>query len=248
MTATLNFRTLFFLTAIVLSSTGCFIDFDDDDGIFGCVRGEGPRVTRTLNLADFDAITLTNSADVYVRQGNDFSVEAEGEANIIDLLDRDVHGGNWTIRFTDCVRSHSSLDIFITLPDLEAVTTTGSGSVRSDNTFRIGDLTLLSTGSGHIELIVEADDINATSTGSGYIRLEGVGDDLDVLLSGSGDFEGFRLEVRTAEVRVTGSGDAEVNVEDSLKAILSGSGDVRYKGQPVITKTITGSGRVINAN
>ncbi|HMR43235.1 MAG TPA: head GIN domain-containing protein [Saprospiraceae bacterium] len=236
------------LAFCAIGSSSCFFDFDDDDDIFGCEHGSGSTVSRDLQLDDFHSVTLEISGDVYVRQGNDFSVTAEGQENILDLLDTDVHNGVWEIDFTDCVSNFRNLKIFITMPEVRALTATASGDIRSENVLEADDLVLLATGSGNIILDLDANNVEATSTGSGDIRLDGFCDNLNVVLTGSGDFEGFSLKAGNADVRTTGSGDAEVNVEDNLTVRITGSGDVSYKGNPSISSTITGSGRLINAN
>ena len=85
-------------------------------------------------------------------------------------------------------------------------------------------------------------------TGSGNIKLEGLGDELDIRITGSGDVAAFNLDVVRARVEITGSGNAEVSVEDELDVKISGSGDVRYKGNPSLDVNISGSGRVVDAN
>jgi hypothetical protein len=51
--------------------------------------------------------------------------------------------------------------------------------------------------------------------------------------------------VKEADVEITGSGDAHLQVANLLKARISGSGEVYYKGNPQLDTKITGSGKVI---
>jgi hypothetical protein len=53
------------------------------------------------------------------------------------------------------------------------------------------------------------------------------------------------LETNSCEVKITGSGDVEINVKDELNANITGSGNVRYKGNPgKVNSHSAGSGNV----
>lgn len=242
----------FLLTAVLLGSmtlTGCFLDIDDDGGIFGCIDADGPIITADLELDDFDGIALAMDAHVEITQGPEQLVTFEGKSDILDELDLGVDNGVWTIRTVDCVRDVDDLTFFITVPDLDKIVLSGSGEIFSTNTFvDEGDVELTISGSGEIDVAYEADDVDATISGSGKITIEGLADDLDISISGSGDFRGFNLFANSADVSIAGSGDAEVQVADRLEVSIAGSGDVFYKGQPELDVTISGSGEVIDAN
>jgi hypothetical protein len=45
-------------------------------------------------------------------------------------------------------------------------------------------------------------------------------------------------------VRVSGSGEAVVNVADELDVDVSGSGGVQYIGDPTVAESISGSGDI----
>lgn len=237
-----------FSAAMLLFVPGCIFDLDDDDDIFGCVRGDGPVVSEEITLRNFDGIDLRISADVYVRQGAEQEVIIEGQRNVIDEIERDVDNGVWKIETDRCIRDHDDLRIYITVPDLTLLRISGSGDIITENTFVVGDIELSISGSGTIDAALDADDINAKISGSGDIILEGAGDALVLNISGSGDFRAFNLDLNSANVTISGSGDVAVRVANELDVRISGSGDVSYKGNPQIDANISGSGRVINAN
>ncbi|NUQ24329.1 MAG: DUF2807 domain-containing protein [Saprospiraceae bacterium] len=241
------FLALISVFALTLSP-GCFIDFDDDENIFGCINGSGPIVSETITVPDFTGIDVRMSARVFVRQGDDFEVTVEGKQNIIDELERDVHNGVWKIEIDRCVRDVGDLTIFITMPDITSLKMSGSGDIVSENTLLVDDIEIEISGSGDIDLSLEADEINSRISGSGDLIFEGLADELDLAITGSGDLRAFGLTLRTADINISGSGDAEVFVNELLIVRISGSGDVFFKGDPILDVTITGSGRVVDAN
>jgi hypothetical protein len=250
--------------AVILTTSACF--FDDDH--FGpCENGQGERVTRELNLPDFTAIDLRIDAQVYIEQGDEQFVEVRAQRNIIDLLNRDVRDGEWEIEFDQCAFDFSTVEIWITVKDLDRVGNSASGDIEGLSLFNLStldvfvsgsgdisltvdafDLDIRNSGSGDIEIDVQASDVSARISGSGDVELYGFTDDLSVTVSGSGDFEGFGLEAQTADLTISGSGFIECWVTDYLDVFISGSGNVYYKGFPAIDVNITGSGDLINAN
>ncbi|MBL7793091.1 MAG: DUF2807 domain-containing protein [Saprospiraceae bacterium] len=240
---------LAFISVFALTlSPGCFIDFDDDENIFGCINGSGPIVSETITVPAFTGIDLRMSAKVFVRQGDDFEVTVEGKQNIIDELERDVHSGVWRIEIDRCTRDVGELNVFITMPDVTSLKISGSGEIISENTLLVDDIDLDISGSGDMDLALEADDISSRISGSGTLLLQGLADELDLNVSGSGDLRAFDLALRTADINISGSGDVEVFVSELLIVRITGSGDVFFKGDPTLDVTITGSGRVVDAN
>lgn len=89
------------------------------------------------------------------------------------------------------------------------------------------------------------------------IELTGVGDfdfsgadqnELSVNLNGVGSVRAYDMKVNTCNITLTGVGDCKVFVIDELNVKIAGVGYVYYKGHPAINSTITGVGKLINAN
>jgi len=243
-----NLKLILIAFVAITLTTSCGIG-DDDTDIFGCEKGTGGIVTETLDVTGFNGIELDCAAKVYLTQGNDFEVIAEGQQNILDLLETDVDNDDvWEIKFKDCVKDGDDVEIFITMPEITYLKACGSGEIIGENTFDVGDLVLRVSGSGDIDVDIEAEDIDGKISGSGKLILEGSGDDFDFDITGSGKLKAFPLEVSKTDIKIRGSGDAEIFTNEELKVKISGSGDVYYKGFPTIEVDISGSGDVINAN
>ena len=235
------------ITALTVSS--CFIDINDDDGLFGgCVHGNGPIVSQEFILPQIYGIVVSLPANVFITQGPEQEIIVEGEENILDEIDLNIRNGIWEVETRRCVRDVYQLQIFITLPMIEELSILGSGSIVSENLLDVEDLFLSIPGSGHIDLAVDADDIDAEIPGSGNIYLEGVADKVDLNITGSGDYKAYNLDSNDSDIRISGSGNAWVRVFDYLRVRISGSGTVRYRGYPDVDVSITGSGRVVDDN
>lgn len=193
------------------------------------VKGEGKRVTKTLDLDEFTGINVSIGAEVHLRQGNKQKVEIKAQQNIIDLFNREVRGDNWNIRLEKGtnLRRHDGIDIYITMPTIEELGVSGSGSIDGETDFN------------------DLGDLEVSISGSGDITLGGSGRDLEVSVAGSGDIDMADFRVDDCSVSIAGSGDCEVHVSKNLKVSIAGSGDVKYRGDPdKVKSSIAGSGDV----
>ncbi len=240
-------RISYLVTLLVLSTlfTACNID---DDGFTTCIRADGSRTTRTLDLPTFDAIALQCSADVIITQGTTQEVKVVGPQNIIGILERDVNGRTWNIDYDRCVLGDGNLQVFITIPRISAIRNTGSGNISSDKVLKVSNLELRNTGSGDLTLDLEGESIDSRITGSGDLNLEGFANNIIHESTGSGQVDGFGFSLKRADLKATGSGGISLRVSDEVDVRLSGSGSFRYKGKPRINQSTSGSGRVVDAN
>lgn len=209
-----------------------------------CIEGSGPEVSRTFELAPFHSFTLNGSGKVYLKQGETQNVEVRGQANILDLIEKDVKNGDWYITLSECTRWHEKLTFYITIPDIKNVRLNGSGNITTENTLEVGDINFDINGSGKINAVVIANSAKFKVNGSGDIDMEGEADNLTLQITGSGKYNGFNFPVKSANINISGSGAGKVNVAETLTVKISGSGDVIYKGSPQIDSSISGSGKV----
>ena len=121
----------------------------------------------------------------------------------------------------------------------------GSGKVIGEGTFDTGDLDLGVSGSGDLELDVEADNIDTGISGSGDIELTGSAKEHAVSISGSGRLDAEDLEAETYRIRISGSGSCRINVSEEIDSRVSGSGSIYYKGSPnKVNNHSSGSGKL----
>lgn len=209
------------------------------------IKGQGPKVTKTLDVSGFDGITLAFSGDVYLKQGSNYAVEAEGQENIIDNIETNVSGGIWRIKFDRNVRNHQGIKIYITMPKLTQAKIAGSGNIYSEGLFEnVDHLALGVSGSGDIKMEVSANNVESRISGSGSISLAGKTVGHEIQISGSGDIHSYDLTATKCSIRVSGSGNCQVDVIEDLDVSISGSGDVTYEGRPRIKSKASGSGNV----
>lgn len=218
----IRLKSFFFaVLAALLSVPGC----DGSDS--SCIEGQGPLVSRTLELASFEGIDFQVAGKVSISQGDEQLVEVRARENMIDLLNTDILQGVWGIGFRECVRDTGPVEVTITVPTLDSVALSGSGDIIA-------------------ELSTEA--MATILSGTGNIELSGISPDHAITFSGSGQINAFELMTERTAITLSGSGNVEVSASEELGVVLSGVGDVFYKGNPVLEVTVSGVGKVIDAN
>jgi hypothetical protein len=206
--------------------------------------------TDKRTLPPFTEISLKINGDIHLTQGDDQSVEIKAKSSTINKLITEVKDRKLVIRFSTTDSWFKSwnpgkVDIYITIPQIDALSVSGSGSILSDDEITSRILDLAVSGSGDIKLTdLSAEKVSAAISGSGDIYLEGsdTADALDAAISGSGDIKASELKAKNVNVKISGSGDCDVYATDQLKVRVIGSGTVRYDGNPQIDSNISGSG------
>ncbi|MFY0672026.1 MAG: DUF2807 domain-containing protein [Bacteroidia bacterium] len=218
--------TLTLLTSTILF-TSCF-----NEGSLVCTRPNGESSRMEYPVENFDQIELQMAADVVVIQGDEFKVEADAAENIHNILVANVTGNELTLRTERgrCIRGRSEVTFYVTCPDVEAITLSGSGNITNQGVFNGQNLELRISGSGNINL-QEFDT-----------------EDLMVSVSGSGDLELDDFNASNVELKTSGSGKIEFEnaVLSQVDASITGSGKVNLKGQNAsyCNINISGSGKV----
>jgi len=214
------------------------------------IQGEGDVVKQELKLESFDGVSLGFHGDIYITQGSPQKVEVEAQQNIIDNIKLEVRSGVWRVNFENNVKNAKPVKVYITMPKLSEASVSGSGNLVSTGKFKgVGHLETHVSGSGNVQLDVDAQSVDGGISGSGEIELSGSAGSMDMSISGSGSIDAEECEINNIEISISGSGDAKVFVKESLEASISGSGDIRYKGDAAKVKArVSGSGDVREMN
>ncbi len=217
-------------------------------GESGAPAAAGPVTTQTYSLAGFTGVEVSGPDDVTIRRGDSFSISARGRQDVIDRLDIKVDGTRLVIgrkREGISFASHDGgdLDIAITMPRLDALRLTGSGSIDADAAD--GDaVEAVVTGSGDLKVAkLTAKSAEIKVAGSGDIEIGGgaVGS-ADLAVTGSGDIDAEGLAATTLDVSVTGSGNVDAQATGKADVSILGSGDVTIGGGAQCSTRQMGSG------
>ncbi len=235
-----------YLTALTFSLSAFAFTACDND----VLRPHGDDVSITRTVGAFDEIEMGGEFEVYLTQGPAEDLRLEGPENVIADLKTTTRNHKLEIEFRSRrVKLKDPVRVYITTPELTSLDISGANTVKGVTDWNVKDLDIKTSGSGEIDLVVRgADSVFSRVSGSGEVMLKGDAHRHDLDISGSGKLKAFKLQTNISDVKISGSGTAEVTVLEKLKANISGSGSVYYYGNPAVETNISGSGKVRKAD
>jgi len=192
-------------------------------GMTGCeqgIPGSGVAATEARALDAFHRLWLVGHGRAEVTIGSPASCEITADDNLLPLIGTTVVNGQLTVKPREPIAPVTELVLRIRVPKLDAVMVTGVADVD------VG------------ELAAEAFAVEAAGVGS--VKARGRTDRLSIRITGSGEVEALDLLARAVEVEVDGAADVEVHATETLRVAAAGAGEVRYRGDPVVTKQLSG--------
>jgi hypothetical protein len=193
----------------------------------GGLVGSGTVAAQPRHLAAFSSVDLAGSSNVTIRAGGRQSVVVHADDNLLGQVTTQVHAATLVIGTRGSFTTSSPMRVEISVPSLEAVTLSGSGS---------GAITASN---------IQGPRLSVRLSGSGVVRASGTVTRLDVSLGGSGDAQLDRLVARDVHAVLAGSGRIVTRATNTLQASVPGSGTIVYSGNPAqVTRSITGSGAI----
>ncbi|MDT0691793.1 head GIN domain-containing protein [Salegentibacter sp. F188] len=200
------------------------------------VKGNGKVVTDNRSTSDYDEVQLEGFMSVELIAGTEGQIKVEAESNLQEYILTEVSGRKLKISVEKGVQLDPSRnhDIKITVPfkDLEGVSLTGSGDIRTRDRIKTSNFEANLTGSGDLQLELDANNLDGAITGSGDVTFRGTANNFKCRVTGSGDFEAYDLKAKFVEAHISGSGDIMVYASEKLTARVTGSGDISYRGNP----------------
>lgn len=192
----------------------------------GHVVGSGTVVSERRDVGDFNEVVLSGVGALNITQTGSESLTIEAEDNIMPLLTSEVHGNS--LRIGTEPGAHFSpkrpIRYILTVKDLSAIRISGAGNVETAS---------LGTPSLRLEL-----------SGAGNATCAGEVRSQDIRISGAGSYRGDDLASSTARAVISGTGSAHLRVSERLDARVSGVGSIVYSGNPVVSKSVSGVGRI----
>lgn len=208
------------------------------------VHGEGPVINDKRNIEKINEIELSIPANLTLITADSFGCIIGAQQNIANAIKTKVSGDELKIESDNNLEPEKSIDLVIALPHLKNLTVNGSGVVNGLNTINEEEVAIELNGSGSIRLAVKTEELKCEINGSGAITFSGKGNKIRSSINGSGDLHAYQFDAEQGRVDISGSGDAELNVSDELKAEINGSGNVHYHGNPHVKTDVNGSGVV----
>ena len=205
----------------------------------------GGSPSRSFSVSGFTGVDLIGSDAIDGRPGAQFSVVADGDPAVLDLLDISV--GEDTLRVSrkpqDGRQPRGSARIHVVMPVLHRAASRGSGSIKAMKAQ--GDFSGSVAGSGTVSVAaLRGGTVQLSVNGSGSVDVAGTADTLNAAVAGSGSIKAARLTAAGADVSIAGSGSLLATVKGRATVSLAGSGTAQIGGGATCTIQSRGSGKV----
>jgi hypothetical protein len=199
-------------------------------------------------VSGFTAIDFSSVGKINIITGNTESLNISGPDNLVPEISSSVSNNTLIIKNKEnfTVTNLSSKDILtytVVVKSLSALTVSGLGDVQvetlSSPTF---DLTM--SGAGRVQMNqLTTDNLKVVFSGLGGVDISGSATQVTADLSGAGSLNAPDLQIKTANVTISGLGSATLWVTDQLTGDISGAGSVSYYGSPQTNTSATGLGQ-----
>lgn len=217
---------------------------------------------KVLELPEFKGIYVNSNYTVYLKQTNKQEVTVEALTEIFSVTDIKVENGILMVNIErkpdnpnkslwakiDDVKFNPTMKLYVSVKNVNDLQVNGGGKIVSENSIATDYVSVGVSGNGSMDVDLKGNTIKAEVSGSGTLTLRGYATSIDALISGTGGLNGFNCVLETAKAKVSGSGECQLNVTNTLDALVLGSGKVKHKGNTKSAqKKIYGSGSVERA-
>ncbi|MEP6924289.1 MAG: head GIN domain-containing protein [Pyrinomonadaceae bacterium] len=210
--------------ALVWAMTGksvigsSFIHFD--------VKGSGNTVTEKRNVTGFKGVHTGGAMQLEISVGKEFSVELEGDDNILPTIKTEVRGDKlYFERKEGRIWSRGRVIARVTMPELNDLDISGASSAIVNN--------------------VKTESLKIDASGASKIEISGEARDLAVEVSGASKLDAENLKTERTKVEASGASKVSIFASEAVDADASGASKIVYSGNPKsVSKDASGASSV----
>jgi len=202
------------LTFAALSLGGCHISG---------IRGDGNIVTENRTVQEFTSVEAEGAFDIEWVTGP-ASCTIRTDENLLRHVETSMNGKMLRMEWHGQLRPTHGMKVKLSSSSLTGARLTGAVRLAASR---------LSGKGFYLE-----------GTGATRVTVDGAVNELIATMSGASKLDAESLQVRVAELSISGAGKAEVSASETLKVAISGAGKVTYNGNPTVEKHISGAGTI----
>lgn len=210
----------------------------DTSNVDDCLRTTGALVEKTMVLSEFSRIYVNREIELFIEQGEDYSVRVLAGENLIDDVKVDLNDDQLIITDNNTCnwfREYGTTKVYVSAPDLKEIRTSTQYDVSSIGLLSYENLILVSEdftdqeafSVGDFRLHVDIDNLTITSNNISSFYISGQTTNLQVgFFNGVGRFEGANLKAERVIINHRGSNDMIINPSEAIEGVIRGVGDV----------------------
>lgn len=207
--------------------------------LVGCKKTDNSDSTNQ-NIDPFNEILLDSSFDVYLSEGNEYSVRIVGNESIIEHVKLSVTDSLLTIdntrKFRWLTPTKNRIKVYITSPPLKTVMANETCFIRTltpITSHEFGIIFLNKANNAELDLNCNVFYYWNNYPCGGTLTLHGNCNWLKVWNVAIADVQAKDLYAQQAEISNNSKGDCVVRVADYLKYTIPGEGNIEVFGSPI---------------
>lgn len=206
-------------------------------------------ITEDRNASDFSGISTSAGIDVYVTQGDNYSVKVKTDRDIMKYVITRVDNGVLRVEYSNNLKNNRRRNIqtvvYVTLPKITTLSASSGADIKVGGVITGNSLTVSASSSGEVKAMIEYDKVVISSSSGADVELKGKVNICTASASSGADIDISDLECHTAVVEASSGADIEVYATDTLTASASSGASIEYHGNPrVVTKNASSGGSV----
>lgn len=210
------------------------------------VKGSGTIKEETRSLRAYNSVATSGNFSVYIDPAGKTDIRMEADDNLMPYIETEVKGHNLDISIKKGynIKPSKQIRIYVSIASLESLSSSGGGGFYSEGSLKGDNVKIGISGSTESDLDLSARAMKIDVSGSSKISLKGAITDTKYSVSGAAKVEALNLVADNVAVGISGSGKMEVYAQKKLDISVSGVGDIRYKGNPVVNQSSSGSAKI----
>ncbi len=201
--------------------------FDNDGETSQLNLGERGEYVKQYSARDFDRIEIGGAYAIEIRQGNEFSVAADGQRDDVEDLDVSVRNGNLVVKRDDNYNFFNNrnkrIGLVITMPTIKGLDLSGAKKTRISGFRNLDNLSVDLSGATNSEIEINTDRLELEATGASKVVLKGRARTADISLSGACRLTATDMAIDEAEVNAMGASRADLGKVRSLRKSTFGA-------------------------
>lgn len=194
------------------------------------LKGNKDVTTVDRNISDFTIIEVIDNLTVYLVYDEFQSVTVEADSNLQNSILTEINNGTLTIRASDIIGRHKSLDIHLKInKKISEINAYNKAEIISKKSLGIDDLTINSFDDASLKLKLKLKNLQINGKEKSKLKLEILSDQTSIKIENSCN---LMAEIDTKEIAIIGLDKAITSLKGTTDSLdIEFSGDSYYKGK-----------------
>lgn len=199
------------------------------------LKGNKTVTTEDRDITEFTAIEVIDNLNVILVYNQFQSVNVEADSNLQSSILTDIRNGKLTIRTSEAIGRHKTLDIHINVNNkIKEINAFNKAKITSKKPLAIDSLAINSFDDSEFDLKLNSEIVEIHGKEKSKLELEILAEVVKIKLNESCD---LTATIDSKEVQITGSNDASATLEGTTNAFeIEFSEDSFFKGIDFIAK------------